>query len=351
VVAGRTIVALSCTLGAVFACHPAPAPPRASAAPPSAAAVFVHDEAGYGLHLADLVTGALVPIGPEREAADQPVWSPDGTRLAYRVGERVFVHSVGAARDATVAGSVDLEAARPYAFSVDGRRLAIAQRGGVAIAAITHGAADIAPAPLATYPDQRVSDLRWSPSGATLVALLRAASSGAPARLAWISTTGGATQLDDAGNAIRLLGWHDGALLVVEVHDGRERVVSVAAPGAAPSSIALSPPAGEDLSVIDYAAAPDRIILAAAGDPDDDTALRLAPPGGRAVPWLTTFPRLSQIELNVEGTWAAFVDRTTGGDRPGGSVFVVRVGANDARLVLAASAARSFSAPTPRPSR
>lgn len=350
-VARSALLALSCTLGATIACHPAPAPPAAAAAPPRAAALFVHDDAGYRLCVADFATGALEPIGPEREVADQPVWSPDGTRLAYRVGERVFVHSAGGARDAAIAGSADLEAVHPYAFSPDGRRLAIAQRGSVAVAAVDPGAADIVPAPLATYADRRVSDLRWSPDGATLVALVRDDASPASARLAWLPASGAPAQLGDAGGVNRLLGWRAGALLAVEARDGHERMITVAAPGAAASPIALSSPAGEDLSVLDYAAGADRIVLAAGGDPDDDAALRLAPPGGRPVPWLAAFPRLGQIALSADGAWAVFVDRATGGERPGGSVFVVRVGSNDARRVLPASAARAFSAPAPRPSR
>jgi hypothetical protein len=121
-------------------------------------------------------------------------------------------------------------------------------------------------------------------------------------------------------------------------------------PGRSPSPIALSPYEGEDLSVVAYAQAPDLFVLAVGGDPDDETRLRIASPGGAIMPWLAMRPGLSDLALTADGTWALFVDRATGGERPGGSVYVVRVGDNDARVVLSASAARSFSAPVPRPS-
>jgi dipeptidyl aminopeptidase/acylaminoacyl peptidase len=326
-------------------------------AAPTAVAVVVYEDAGYRLHVADLSRAQLTPIGPEREVAHQPVWSPDGTQLAYRVGDELLVHRDGAPRDATVAAGVELEAARACAFSPDGRGLAIALRGGLAVAAITPGTAEIAPAaPLASYPGHQIRDLRWSPDGATLVALVGAASDAATprdaARLAWIPMTGGAARIVEAPGTVRLLGWRSGReLLTVETSEGRERVVSTPAPGKPGGApIALAPDDGSELSVLDYAEGPDRVLLVRAGDPDDDTTLLLASPGGATVPWLAAHPRLSELQLTSDGTWAVFIDRASGGERPGGSVYVVRVGSEDARLVLPASPARSFSAPVPRPS-
>jgi hypothetical protein len=362
VVAGRAMLALACAAG--IGCHPAPtAPVRAAAPPPTAAAVFVYDDAGYRLHVADFARAQLTPIGPEGEVAHQPVWSPDGARLAYRVGDQLLVHTAGAPRDVAVAAGLELGTARPCAFSPDGRRLAVALRGGLAVAAIPPGSAEPAQAALlASYPDRQVRDLRWSPDGATLVALVGGVSG--DAELAWIPMppvtpvtpmTGDAARVIEARGAIRLLGWRPGGeLLVVEALDGRERVIRAPAPGQpdrAPLPVAPAAGHGDELSVLDYAERPDRVLLAPGGDPDDDTAVLLASPGGAAVPWLAAYPQLSDLQVSADGTWAVFVDRATGGERPGGSVYVVRVGSEDARLVLAASAARSFAAPVPRPSR
>jgi hypothetical protein len=317
--------------------------------PPAAIAVVVYDDDGYRLHVADLEHARLTPVGPEREAAHQPVWSPEGARLAYRVGDQLLVHTDGAPRDAALTDRVEREIARPCAFSPDSRRLAIALRGGVAIAAIGPGAGDLGPATqVASYPDRPVRDLRWTPDGAALVVLVGAS---AAAQLVWIPATGGVGRVVDAPDTSRVLGWRGGALLTVETTEGRERVVSRPAPGSAPSPVALAPYGGDELVVLDYAEAVDRVLLVPSGDPDDDTRVLLASPGGATVPWLAAYPRLSDLRLTAGGAWATFVDRASGGERPGGDVYVVQVGSEAPRLVLPASPARSFSAPVPRPSR
>lgn len=327
------------TACAIAAC--AAAPPRPSAAlPPAGAAVIAHEETGDRLYVADFAGGKLRPVGPAGEAPHQPVWSLDGTHLAWRAGNRLWLHTEGG-DDAAVVDGVEIETQRPCAFSPDGRLLAVAGAGGAVLLASEHGE----PRPLLARPGVRVGDLIWLPDGGTLAVLFWAPGR---AEVVQVAIADGAAKSQRTDDVSRLLGFRpDGGLLVLRSAEGREQLAVLGPAGLSPLR---SLPEGQ--SVIDYAAAGDRLLLAASGeDSGDDAAVFLAAAGG-APPrrWLASHPQLVDLRLSRDGRWALFVDRAVGAEgRPGGSVFLVAVGSASAKSVLPASGARSFSEPTPRP--
>jgi hypothetical protein len=70
---------------------PAHATATAEAEALTGAAVISHEEAGDRLYIVDLTSGRLQPISPEGKAPHQPIWSPDGKSLAYRIDDRLYV--------------------------------------------------------------------------------------------------------------------------------------------------------------------------------------------------------------------------------------------------------------------
>jgi hypothetical protein len=71
-----------------------------------------------------------------------------------------------------------------------------------------------------------------------------------------------------------------------------------------------------------------------------------------AQPWLASFPRLSDLSISANGTWALFVDRShyEGIGMEGGDVYMVGVGQEDTRRVLKGVLRKlSYSSPVMRP--
>ena len=136
---------------------PAPAPlPAPAAAPqpdwppgaPVAAAVLVHRGERCRLALADLVHGTYEDLGPADYDVN-PVWSPDGTQLAYISGSTLTILRPGKGPAIRVRGGLPV-GKRPekgFAFSPDGQRLAVATIRGVEIYSLGETAVRIAAAP------------------------------------------------------------------------------------------------------------------------------------------------------------------------------------------------------------
>jgi dipeptidyl aminopeptidase/acylaminoacyl peptidase len=310
------------------------------AAAPSGAVVIAHEQERDQPYLVEFSTGRLSPLGSLEETVHQPVWSPDGKRLAFRTGDKLWLHGRGA--DAVVAEGLEIDTQRPCAFSPDGRRIAVAGAAGK-VFLLEAGVSR----QLLAHPDLRVADLLWSPDGRTLFALLWARGRAEVERIA----LSGEVVSQPANSVSRLLGFRsEGALVVLaSPGEGREQPALLTASGVVP--LRELP---EELTVVD-AAAGETLVLAASGeDSGDDATIFLAPAEGKVSPrrWLASHPQLTDLRLSADGQWALCVDRAVGADgRPGGSVYRVAVGSEKAARVLSASAARSFSAPVPRPDR
>jgi hypothetical protein len=86
-------------------------------------------------------------------------------------------------------------------------------------------------------------------------------------------------------------------------------------------------------------------------DPGDPVRLFLE--GSASAPrkrWLAHFGKLRDLALAQEGRSALFVDRSHNTDDPGGDVYIVEAGKEDATLLLRAKPDKvSYSLPTPWP--
>jgi hypothetical protein len=134
---------------------------------PTSAAVVVHRGSENRLALADLVAGTFTELGVAGESAD-PVWSPDGTRLAYHSGASLMLLRPGAGPAVKlITGVLPLDKSRhAFAFSPDGQLLAAVTNKGVALAKL----GDPASAPTLISGPAQLSDLTWAPTGETVAA-------------------------------------------------------------------------------------------------------------------------------------------------------------------------------------
>jgi hypothetical protein len=345
------VLALACV---ACGAPPSPGTPKPEA-PPSEAAVLVHTDEGVQLSIADFETGRLMPIGPAGGATRQPVWSPDGASLAYRVADQLFVHAVGtSAVDLAVINEVNVDAMHSYVFSPDGKQLAVALRSSVIVVAADGRGRRV----LATFPDQRVADLVWADGEDEIFALVTAPSPSNKTSVVRLRSTGeeGATQAIDGIS--RFLGWRSqGRVLLALQSSGGDGVVQLGRSGD-PTQLAGSVPA--DLHVVDYLAATDELVLAQDGEDAGPVALYRGPALGGAPPqrWLAAYPALDGLQLSADGAWALFIDRVTEPPgtptgAPAGSVVRVpltaRYGGLAAQVVLEATPTRAFSDAVPRP--
>jgi hypothetical protein len=176
--------------------------------------------------------------------------------------------------------------------------------------------------------------------------------------LAAIEAVSGRLQSLPSHNAARLLGWRSDpeALLVSRTRGSSDDAGTLSAAGAFQPFRAESQDADDEDrgAILAYAQASDRLVVALPSeDQGDPVALRLVGPGAApAESWLANFPRLTDLALSPDGKWATFVDRGRFGATgdPGGDVYVVEVGSNDARLLRKGIPGEvSYSSPVARP--
>jgi hypothetical protein len=134
---------------------------------PTEAAVTLDDGNEERLVLADLVKGTYKKLGPA--SAEGAVWSADGVWLAYRVDTTLFVVRPGLGKAVPVQTNLwpPWKGIGTYAFSPDGRRLAVATRQGLDVL-------EVGPSPkvLASSrsDNQILGQLTWTTNGRSLAA-------------------------------------------------------------------------------------------------------------------------------------------------------------------------------------
>ncbi len=321
----------------------------ASAAPPSAAtrpleaAVLVHD--GQRLALADLQTGALRSVSEEGVAAREPVWSPTGARLSYRIEDRLRVHVDGIMADRPLFEVPGLKEASPYVYSPDEKWIAVTLQDGVALVALPADPRGATPrqAQRVPLPACGVPDLFWSPDAKSLRALCFQTRS-----IVRIAVDTLATSAQPAKGVLRMIGWSsDGALIVATRRGAGEEPALLMPSGSLRRLHAVEP--GE--FILAALPGPGQILLVTSneGDFGYPTVLRLVGPTPKSSrPWLRGFGSIGEFNFTSDGWWALFV-KLLGADRRGGDVYLVATGSDKATQVLAATPEMSYSSPMPRP--
>jgi hypothetical protein len=324
---------------------------------PTAAAVLVHRGSRCRLALADLVHGTYEDLGPADDNVN-PVWSPDGTQLAYIDGSTLTLLRPGKGAAVRVRGGLPVgkRPERGYAFSPDGQRLAVATMRGIEIYGLGETVTRLAAAPSKLVP----STLSWAQDGQRLVACL------------WNGDTGPGTRqslslysLDGSRLSSRVLqAKFPGCAILglrhdrwVSNHNDRdsiaEEVVAVSADGKSSRLLALP----SDYTASAYLPARDAI-AAAEGTEDDagPTPWALFSLSDRSQrPFLRKYRIINDIRASEDGNYALVtVPFPTGAlDEPGGRVFLHATEGTFARQVLPAPGSKSknpsFSHPVPRP--
>jgi hypothetical protein len=293
---------------------------------------------------------------PLPESVSRLAFSPGASHLVYIDSARLMAYDHRSGAIDRLATAVLSHAYASYAFSPNGRALAVAERDGLKIVP-----ADALPAvePQRRYPwpvQCEFVDMKWLPDRAALAILCLVT----PARRAYslflldaTSQTWGEHPASASGPK-RLLGWRlaqDELVAVRARDDGEDEAIAIAANG---DVRPFRTPAPEDEpspeSVLAFLAAPDRVVTAAPGeDQGDAAALSLVGPGPNDMQnWLTMYPRLTSLNFSADGSWAVFVNRRESDDDglPGGEICLVRTGSEDAVIVLREVAGeRAYTSP------
>ena len=327
---------------------------------PQRFAVVEHTAEGARVVLVDLGTGRKHPLPETDGEPHQPTWSPDGRDLLYRVADTLFWYRETVDSFLPALTRLNPQPATPYAFSPDGGMIAASLLEGVALIRTTDLSAGRTGGLRVPMPAGcRVADLAWSPIGDPVVSLCYPSPGTEATEVLEIpigSPAGadahpGATRRYLGDGLTRLLGWQreTGSLLLVRSGEVEEIVALLSGTGH-PRSVAKLP-AGA--FVLAYLPSSNQVIVAHAVEDEADPATLDMMPLGDGSPrrWLTNFPRLSDLSVTAQGTWAMFVDRMRpelGGT--GGDVYLVPVGEATAQLVLRAKPGTvSYSAPVAAP--
>jgi dipeptidyl aminopeptidase/acylaminoacyl peptidase len=337
---------------------PAPAPPPAPAAAPQsdwppgapvAAAVLVYRGERCRLAITDLVHGTYEDLGPADDV--EPVWSPDGTQLAYISGSTLTILRPGKGPAIRVRGGMPQQSWGQYAFSPDGQRLAVATPKSLEIYSLGETAKRIVAAPSKLI----LSRLTWSQDGQQLAVCRWDGDDGPGSHesLALYSLEGTTLRtrvLRASFPSCQILGVRNGLWLATRGDDAAE-VVAISTEG----KLSRLRTVDSEYEALAYLAARDAI--AAAGETEASAPSRWALfslSGKRQRPFLRQFQYIYEVKANEDGSYVLVnVPFPSRWDDPLGRVFISATDGTFSRQVLPApgskSKNRAFSHPVPRP--
>ena len=282
--------------------------------------------------------------------AENPVFSPDGSQLAFRVESKLCVRDLAAGVTRIVDHQIDDLMPSSRSYSPDGRWLALIGDAGLTLMQ-AHGDNNAGikafPAPSGYNP----TDLLWTGDSHRLLVLAKQ-KSGKQRKLLRFDPAAGRMLSEHQVDGVRLLGWRaqDGSLLLSRSGAEGDEAGRL---GEADEFISLRPPGEASAEYyVEYIPATDQILFSpGADDASDHTVLYLAPLGhGEESRWLEPFRRISSIRFTRGGGWAVFCDQTRREliDAPGGDLYLVQTG-GEPRLVRRADGSRFYTSPFPRP--
>lgn len=310
-------------------------------------AVVVHERKDEVVHqrVAAHVDGQpLAWLSPEGDTGASPSWAADGSVLGYLLDRQLFVYEPSSRESRLLPVTIPPGQA-VFALGTDGGTVAVAQGDQVLLQPVR---AHVAPRQVAAGDGCKVYSLRWSRDGQTLVILCYPDPTIPEPRILFLDVATQTLASQVVPGAGELLGQRPGgSWLLAHSVDGAGGVIELSGPGPGTLVHRLE----EEQFVQGYVPGRDELIVAGGSeDENDPVELSLAAPGQAARPWLRRFPRLADLSIIPDGTLATFVDRLPpSAERPGGDVYVVAPGQDDARLVLKASELHSFFHPALQP--
>jgi hypothetical protein len=328
-----------------------------AAAPVQELTLIEHRDDEERLVTLDLRSGELRPIAGGESMPRKPLWSADGSLLVFHVGSTLMLHVRQTGNTAVLLDDLHTRTERAYAFSHD-NRLAAALATKLLVWGIDspprrNGAREVdLPAGC------QLIDLLWSTSGRVVFALCYPKPGARETMLLAIEAASGQVRSLPAHNASRLLGVRANpeALVVSRTYRDAAEAGFISADG----EYQLFRPRQQETEddetgfPVWYVRMTDRVILALPSeDQGDPVELRLAEPGSQPpTPWLTGFPRLSDLTIAGDDQQAFFVDRSrfAADDEAGGDIYQTSVASDDAKLLLKGVPGEvSYSSPVPRP--
>jgi hypothetical protein len=322
---------------------------------PTEAAVTLDDGNEERLVLADLVKGTYKKLGPA--SAEGAVWSADGVWLAYRVDTTLFVVRPGLGKAVPVQTNLwpPWKGIGTYAFSPDGRRLAVATRQGLDVL-------EVGPSPkvLASSrsDNQILGQLTWTTNGRSLAACQWNGVDNLMSRraLAVMGIEGGVVNVKalpvGAYHSCEILGPRkDGWLVVTQPGDDQiDEALMLSTSGKLQTLFRVP----QDSGIVSYHAQSDAVVVCGdiedESDPTLEDVVRLA--SGKSRTWLRRYRQFDEPTFVEGGFLLVSVSTPRNADGRGGFIYLVALGSKFARRVLPPPASKSstfFSLPVARP--
>jgi hypothetical protein len=324
-----------------------PVESTSAASLPLHAAVVEHTAAGSTIAVFDPKSPGLKSIVSHPQPPDSLGWCAPKPLLLYSMGSRLLMHD---GKEEEILQGLDKDTPTPFVCSPDGRFLAAARPEAVLLIS-TEQLPSVAnsrkfplPAPC------RILSMLWSQDGRVLNILCYPARSEKVSQLLRVEVNTGQVLTLPAHGATRLLGWRGTppALLIARDHSFAEEAGTLDKDGNFHSFCPGAPPA----FVGPYLRSTDELVASEPSeDPGDPTSLRLERAGAPTPkPWLAHFHRIHDMSVSADGRWVLFVNKSGNDDDPGGDVYFIEAGKENATRLLRASPGKvSYTLPVPSP--